>query len=805
MIPKYNSVCTKYVPIRIMKEAQVVKMNALDEHRVSRRSVGIQRVEYKKEEENDTPSFYEQCISPKTHAYIKTDRLMHSSTINPDCYHVNAFGDSKADKPPSNTKTILKKTSSLTTSSLDDNSKRNNGMQHLLSRFDHFQNSPVEDSYQIYTSICHFPIAQRILGLLVVVQLAVHFGSRVRIANSCSNLPITYDKNGHATVIMSSLRLEDRIQESMCLQDLNAQSQEFVYSGWFFSPFALIFALFPFKMLKNNARFGILVYWTRRYWKTIITFICLIWVVGCEVGFYFAVQSRRKYGEYDTRQHLAFASHIVVPKDWYEGSKWDQVHGDQTMRLLDWIVLFESLLWLSIAMASLAAFSATASVLILTMKLGFSHALCSSVCISITTLALLVCFVGDDYPLLKPSHLITSQAIAFVLGILLPLVLGLMAIHSEDRVSRIVYLLKIRADRLNIALKLDLCVKHANLANRGIFKAEQEMLDHELTSGQKRDCLLNTLAIPFQNIKLFELVTSNRLVDILLAEHCGKPVIFKRLSIATYSSQTFRDFKATVETLACLRHPNIVLFIGATFNNLANVGLIFEYLEQGNLYSLLHSSMLLTWNDPLLKIATDVAQGMSYLHNCDTPLVHRDIKSSNLLCSTTYTCKISDFDESKRQNLGELLSTVVGTAYWLAPEVLREEKYDAKVDCYSFGIVMIELETRKDPYYEVIDLSPIEIMIKVATGGLRPVIPATCSPIRRQLIERCLDDNSEHRPAMTEILCTLQRDVRNEILQMEQIGQNHENQRRILLHRHQRLNRRRIEDLLDDSAKHISR
>nr|CCA16248.1 protein kinase putative [Albugo laibachii Nc14] len=785
-----------------MKEARTV--NALDARCISERRVGDRRIEYK-EEENVLSSDYDQYNSPKTHTTSRTDRLLQSPTITLDRHNLRNFEDSRKNELPSKSQRLSKKVSSLTTSSLDDESTTKYAIQHLLSRFDHFQDSPLEESYQIYTSFSHFPIAQRILGLLLVTQLAALFISRVRTAENCANLPIRYDGNGYATVSISSLRLEDRIRESRCLKDLNSVSQESIYIGWAFSPLALIFAVFPFKILTNNARFGILVYWTRRYWKTIITLICLVWVIGWEFGFYLSIRNIRKYREYDTRQRLAFASHIVLPKEWYEGSVWDRLHGGHSMRLLDWIVHFESILWFSIELASLAALSATASVLVLTMKLGFSHALCSSVLISITTLVLLIWCVGDDYPLVKPSHLITSQAIGFVLGILLPLILCLMAIHSEDRVSRIVYLLKIRADRLNIALKLDLCVKHANLANRGILKAEQEMLDHELISGQERDCLLNTVAIPFRNIKLFELVTSNRLVDILLAEHCGKPVIFKRLSIATYSSQTFRDFRATVETVACLRHPNIVLFIGATFNNLANIGLIFEYLEHGNVYSLLHSSMSLTWNDPLLKIATDVAQGMSYLHNCDTPLVHRDIKSSNLLCSTTYTCKISDFDESKRQNLGELLSTVVGTAYWLAPEVLREEKYDAKVDCYSFGIVMIELETRKDPYHQVTNLSPIEIMIKVATEGLRPDIPATCSPTRRHLIERCLNDSSERRPAMTEILHILQNDIRNEILQMEQIGHNHENQRRVLLHRHQRLNRRRIEELLDDNSKHIGR
>uniref|UniRef100_M4B2U1 Protein kinase domain-containing protein n=1 Tax=Hyaloperonospora arabidopsidis (strain Emoy2) TaxID=559515 RepID=M4B2U1_HYAAE len=223
-----------------------------------------------------------------------------------------------------------------------------------------------------------------------------------------------------------------------------------------------------------------------------------------------------------------------------------------------------------------------------------------------------------------------------------------------------------------------------------------------------------------------------------------------------------------------------------------------EYLKRGDVLSLLRSSIALAWSDPLLKIATDVAQGVSYLHNCDPPLVHRDLKSSNLLCTRTYSCKVSDFGESKRQLLpGKLFSTIVGTPYWLAPEILREERYDMQVDCYSFGVILVELETRHEPYHDLPkNYTTIDIMMSVSRGALRPTIPVSCSPCRRKLITRCLDNDPRRRPKMTEILYALQHEVRQELLDQNSMDVVSDKRRMVLMQQHQRLNRRGLQNLM---------
>lgn len=242
----------------------------------------------------------------------------------------------------------------------------------------------------------------------------------------------------------------------------------------------------------------------------------------------------------------------------------------------------------------------------------------------------------------------------------------------------------------------------------------------------------------------------------------------KRLSRHSINVQMLIGFRQQVEILACLRHPNIIQFIGASFNNPANICIVFELMEGGDVHSLLHQhrrndnmkNNSWSWYDPLCQIATDAARGLNYLHQAS--VIHRDFKCKNLLCSASFGCKVGDFGTSRRVDTS--LHSIVGTPFWLSPEMLREEFYTIKSDCYSFGIVLLELETfGKNPYEDDLRMSPIEIMMQVAKGTLSPRIPSTCLPARRKLIEKCLSFHPDDRPDMTEVLDQLTHVIRNEL------------------------------------------
>ncbi|CAH0521126.1 unnamed protein product [Peronospora belbahrii] len=566
---------------------------------------------------------------------------------------------------------------------------------------------------------------------------------------------------------------------------------------WSFAPFAILYGMLPLKYVEGSMRLRIGVYYIRRHWKIIATLIVLCWSAGLAIFVHHILHGMRKNLQQSIANGMICALDTAMPLSWYDMSEWNKVSGsDGPMTLSSWLQVYDSKLVYSLFMGVLAMLAAFAGIVAVAMKLDFTHVLLLAVTEWITTL--LLCFLGGTPLFSSSERVMSNEAFLFFLCVLLPTCFSLTATYSEDRAARMAYASKVRAERINTTLKLDLSVKQTGLENRNAMsRDEKEALERALSASGDME-LFMSVSIPFADLKLKEILAKTPIGEVLIGEYHQTDVVVKRLAQSCLTADGLAAFKSKVELLACLRHPNIVLFIGATFDNLSNVGLVMEYLERGDVLSLLRSPIALAWSDPLLKIATDVAQGVSYLHNCDPPLVHRDLKSSNLLCTRTYSCKVSDFGESKRQLLpGKLFSTIVGTPYWLAPEILREERYDTQVDCYSFGVILVELETRREPYHDLPkDYTTIDIMMGVSRGALRPTIPVSCSPCRRKLISRCLDSDPSCRPKMTEILHALQHEVRQELLDQNSTDIVCDKRRMMLMQQHQRLNRHGLQDLM---------
>ncbi|TMW55624.1 hypothetical protein Poli38472_010506 [Pythium oligandrum] len=700
--------------------------------------------------------------------------------------------------------------SSISTLFLSDSQKilahidPNRDLKRLTNRF---RDERMEESFQLYTSMNDFPAARRILLSLLGCQVVAYLlfvilrhtclGRKPHQSDEAQSLGYAlYDLNQTSDSNVTAFhKLETCHRYQM--PEVNP------YFGillWGFAPFTLLYGLFPLKYLESTMSLRIAVYYIRRFWKTIAALIVLLWAVGLDLFLHhvlFAVRDQRM--EMIGDGELSCAKKNPTPREWSEQSEWWAHHKNREFLSVSfWILIYQVRLASSIIMAVLAVVATVTGIVSVALKLDFRHVLINSVALWGTTMGIL--FWGQSMSLSSRDAYNLGNKFFLFLCVLFPTCLTLVATYSEDRAARLAYASKVRAERINTTLKLDYSVKRMGLENRNLPKDEKELMEEALINANDTR-ILRKVAIPFIELELKDVVAKSPYGDILLADYHGTQVVIKRLALSSCTPDGLKDFKASVEMLAYLRHPNIVLFIGATYDNLANVGIVLEYLERGDVSTLLRSSIALTWSDPLLKIATDVALGVSYLHNCDPPLVHRDLKSSNLLCTATYSCKISDFGESKRQlAAGALFSTVVGTPYWLAPEILREEKYDVQVDCYSFGIVLIELETRKDPYFDQTEnQSTIDIMMGVARGELRPTIPSTCLPSRRELIMRCLDPDPKRRPKMTEILSKLQHEVRQELMDQSSFEHNRDRRRVMLMQRHQRLNRRGLKDLLDQS------
>ncbi|CAJ1978888.1 unnamed protein product [Sphenostylis stenocarpa] len=162
------------------------------------------------------------------------------------------------------------------------------------------------------------------------------------------------------------------------------------------------------------------------------------------------------------------------------------------------------------------------------------------------------------------------------------------------------------------------------------------------------------------------------------------------------------EFDAEVETLGRIRHKNIVR-LWCCCNDGDHKLLVFEYMPNGSLGDLLQGSnkSLLDW--PIrYKIAVDAAEGLSYLHHdCVPPIVHRDVKSNNILVDEEFVAKVADFGVAKmvtRAGQGtESMSVIAGSYGYIAPEYAYTLRVNEKCDIYSFGVVILELVTGRPP------------------------------------------------------------------------------------------------------------
>ncbi|XP_057438488.1 MDIS1-interacting receptor like kinase 1-like [Lotus japonicus] len=161
------------------------------------------------------------------------------------------------------------------------------------------------------------------------------------------------------------------------------------------------------------------------------------------------------------------------------------------------------------------------------------------------------------------------------------------------------------------------------------------------------------------------------------------------------------DLVGEVNVLGRLRHRNIVRLLGFLYND-ADLMIVYEFMHNGNLGDALHgrqaTRLLVDWVSRY-NIALGVAQGLAYLHHdCHPPVIHRDIKSNNILLDADLEARIADFGLAKmiiRKN--ETVSMVAGSYGYIAPEYGYALKVDEKIDVYSYGVVLLELLTGKRP------------------------------------------------------------------------------------------------------------
>ncbi|KAH9757516.1 hypothetical protein KPL71_016418 [Citrus sinensis] len=220
-------------------------------------------------------------------------------------------------------------------------------------------------------------------------------------------------------------------------------------------------------------------------------------------------------------------------------------------------------------------------------------------------------------------------------------------------------------------------------------------------------------------LKTGERIASGSCGDLYRGVYLGQDVAVKVLRSEHLNDTLEDEFVQEVAILREVQHRNVVRFI--------------EYMPGGSLYDYLHKNHNVLKLSQLLRFAIDICKGMEYLHQSN--IIHRDLKTANLLMDTHNVVKVADFGVARFQNKGGVMTAETGTYRWMAPEVINHQLYDQKADVFSFAIVLWELVTAK---------------------GLRPDLPENAHPKLIDLMQRCWDAVSDNRPSFSEIKLELE-------------------------------------------------
>ncbi|GLJ26044.1 hypothetical protein SUGI_0499620 [Cryptomeria japonica] len=261
----------------------------------------------------------------------------------------------------------------------------------------------------------------------------------------------------------------------------------------------------------------------------------------------------------------------------------------------------------------------------------------------------------------------------------------------------------------------------------------------------------------------------------------GREVAIKRGDIVVTKKFQEKEaaFQSELAFLSRLHHKHLVSLIGYCDEGEERM-LVYEYMPNGALYDHLHknttSPLLESWT-ARIKVALDAARGVEYLHTYAVPpIIHRDIKSSNILLDATGTARVSDFGLSlmgPEEQGGHLSMTAAGTVGYMDPEYYRLHHLTTKTDVYGFGVVLLELLTGQRAIFKQPAAGPISVVDfavpRILSDELHHILDSRVRPPLSHEIEavemvaytavNCVHLEGKDRPSMTDIVANLERAV----------------------------------------------
>lgn len=253
--------------------------------------------------------------------------------------------------------------------------------------------------------------------------------------------------------------------------------------------------------------------------------------------------------------------------------------------------------------------------------------------------------------------------------------------------------------------------------------------------------------IDFDNIQVIEKIGGGNYGNVYKGYYFGTPIAIKQI-LDVDDEFMHKYIEREMAILKDVRHPQIVQFMGLSKTEDGDVFIITEFIPFGDLRSKIKQrNKEIPWNRRI-QIASETASAFAYLRSKN--ILHRDLKSSNLLVTENWKIKVCDFGFGRMVEVDSLMTTC-GTNQWMAPEVSLGEKYNHKADVFSYGMVLVELLTRKKPPKRIPG-NAFKFDIKLIAQHIPQQTPRGFI----ELIDICSKWDPKERPDFIEIICHLE-------------------------------------------------